>query len=136
MNKGTAFLVMVLVLGVGYGAGRLVTGTKGDSKASATAKGGGANEPTGPGDGVDRVRVPLEGPAKGSPNAKVNVVVFSDFQCPFCSRVVPTLHQIEKEYGNDVRVWFRHNPLPMHPDAPLASEATIAAESQGKFWEM
>ncbi len=137
MTKGTAMLLMVAVLGVGYGAGRLVTSSKGESKAAPTAAAkGGGNEPSGPGDGVDRVRVPLEGAAKGSPNAKVNIVTFSDFQCPFCSRVVPTLAQIEKEYGNDVRVWFRHNPLPMHPDAPLASEAAIAADAQGKFWEM
>ena len=66
----------------------------------------------------------------------MTVVEFSDFQCPFCSRVVPTLHQIEKEYGNKVRVIFRHNPLPFHADAPLAAEAAVAAQAQGKFWEM
>jgi protein-disulfide isomerase len=47
-----------------------------------------------------------------------------------------TLHQIEKSYGGDVRFVFKHNPLPMHPDAPYAAKASIAAQKQGKFWEM
>ncbi|HTA18446.1 MAG TPA: thioredoxin domain-containing protein [Polyangia bacterium] len=83
-----------------------------------------------------RVKVPLEGPSKGPATAKVNIVEFSDFQCPFCSRVVPTIQQIEKAYPNDVRIFFRHNPLPFHPNAPLAAEAAVAAQAQGKFWEM
>ena len=136
MNKGTVVLLMVAVLGGGYGLGRLVTGGKGSSSASATAANDGTKGPSGPSDGVDRVRVPLEGPAIGPATAKVNIVAFSDFQCPFCSRVVPTMQKIEKEYPKDVRIFFRHNPLPMHPNAPLAAEAAVAAEAQGKFWEM
>jgi protein-disulfide isomerase len=136
MNKGTVVLLMVVVLGGGYGLGRLVTGSKGGSGASAAKVDDGTKGPTGPSDGVDRVRIPLEGAAKGPANAKVNIVIFSDFQCPFCSRVVPTIQKIEKEYSNNVRLFFRHNPLPMHPDAPLAAEAAVAAEAQGKFWEM
>ena len=77
-----------------------------------------------------------EGTPRGAADAKVAIVAFSDFQCPFCSRVVPTMDQIEKTYGKQVRLYFRHNPLPMHHDAPLASEAAVAAEAQGKFWEM
>jgi protein-disulfide isomerase len=127
---------MVAVLGGGYGLGRLVTGGKGSTSASATTAKDGTNAPSGPSDGIARVRVPLEGPAKGPANAKVNIVAFSDFQCPFCSRVVPTIQRIEKEYPNDVRIFFRHNPLPMHPNAPLAAEAAVAADAQGKFWEM
>ena len=137
MNKGTVLVLLMVVLGGGIGIGKLLVKDKdgtatASTKAAATAK----NEPQGQGDGVDRVRVPLEGAAKGPANAKVNIVTFSDFQCPFCSRVVPTMAQIEKEYGNKVRIFFRHNPLPFHADAPLASEAAIAAEAQGKFWEM
>ena len=136
MNKGTVLALLVVVLGGGYGIGRLVVKDKGGAGASAKTPSAAAKEIAGASDGVDRVRVPLEGAAKGPADAKVNIVTFSDFQCPFCSRVVPTLAQIEKEYGKKVRVFFRHNPLPFHADAPLASEATIAAEQQGKFWEM
>jgi protein-disulfide isomerase len=75
-------------------------------------------------------------PAKGPQNAPVTIIAFSDFQCPFCSRAVPTLKQIEDTYGNKVRVVFKHQPLPMHPFAKGAAMASMAANEQGKFWEM
>ncbi|HXU63674.1 MAG TPA: thioredoxin domain-containing protein [Polyangia bacterium] len=133
MNKGTVLVLLLVVLGGGYGLGRLATRDKDGSGGAAAAATAG---PSGPGDGVDRARVPLEGPIKGPPNAKVTIVEFSDFQCPFCGRVIPTLQQIEKNYANDVRVVFMHNPLPFHQNAEPAAEAAIAAEAQGKFWEM
>ena len=77
-----------------------------------------------------------DAPQKGRAEAKVTIVEWSDFQCPFCGRVIDTLHQIERNYGSDVRFVFKHNPLPMHPDAPYAAKAAIAAEKQGKFWQM
>ncbi len=73
---------------------------------------------------------------RGPNDAKVTIVEFSDFQCPFCSRVEPTLAQIKKEYPNDVRVVWRNQPLPFHPNAMPAAEAACAAGEQGKFWEM
>jgi protein-disulfide isomerase len=88
------------------------------------------------GDDVERKCVPFEGKAKGSASAPITIVEFSDFQCPFCSRVLPTLDKLQKEYPNKVRVFFRHNPLPFHSDAPLAAQAAVAAELQGKFWPM
>jgi len=75
-------------------------------------------------------------PVKGDPKAKLAIVEFSDFQCPFCGRVEPTLKQIEKEYGNQVRIVFKHLPLSIHPKAPAAHAAAEAAHRQGKFWEM
>src|SRR5882672_1886110 len=77
-----------------------------------------------------------DAPQLGSADAKVTIVEWSDFQCPFCSRVVDTLHEIERNYGADVRLLFKQNPLPMHPDAPYAAKASIAAQRQGKFWQM
>ena len=77
-----------------------------------------------------------DAPQLGSADAKVTIVEWSDFQCPFCSRVVDTLREIEKNYGADVRLVFKQNPLPMHPDAPYAAKASIAAQRQGKFWQM
>ena len=73
---------------------------------------------------------------KGNKNAKITIVEFSDFQCPFCSRVEPTMKQVLDTYGDKVRVVFKHNPLSFHKDAPGASAAALAAGSQGKFWEM
>jgi protein-disulfide isomerase len=84
------------------------------------------------------VEIPVgNSPAKGGDaNALVTIVEFSDFQCPFCKRVTGSLKQIHETYGDKVRVVFKHNPLPFHKDAPLASQATYAAQQQGKFWEM
>ncbi|NRA08534.1 MAG: thioredoxin domain-containing protein [Myxococcales bacterium] len=75
-------------------------------------------------------------PSKGSPEAQIALVEFSDFQCPFCGRVTPTLRQIEREYGDRVRIVFKHLPLRMHSKAPAAHAAAEAAHRQGKFWEM
>jgi protein-disulfide isomerase len=88
------------------------------------------------GDDVERKCVPFEGKAKGSSKAQVTIVEFSDFQCPFCSRVLPTLDKLIKDYPDKIRVFFKHNPLPFHSDAPLAAQAAVAAEAQGKFWQM
>ncbi|MCA9688085.1 MAG: thioredoxin domain-containing protein, partial [Myxococcales bacterium] len=63
-------------------------------------------------------------------------VEFSDFQCPFCSRVNPAMKQIKETYPNDVRIVFRQLPLPMHKQAQPAARAALAADRQGKFWEM
>jgi predicted DsbA family dithiol-disulfide isomerase len=77
-----------------------------------------------------------ESPARGLRTAEVTVVEFSDFQCPFCARVTPTLKRLEEKYKDRVRIVFRDYPLPMHRDAPKAAEAARCAAEQGKFWEM
>ncbi len=77
-----------------------------------------------------------ESPSRGSAEAPVTIVEFSDFQCPFCSRVVTTLAEIHQEYGDQVRVTFKHLPLSFHAKAPAAHAAAEAAHKQGKFWEM
>jgi protein-disulfide isomerase len=82
-------------------------------------------------------KVPLgSSPEKGQKTAKVTIVEFSDFQCPFCSRVEPTLTDLEKDYGKDLRVVWKNNPLPFHQNAMPAAKAAVAAAAQGKFWEM
>jgi protein-disulfide isomerase len=75
-----------------------------------------------------------DAPVKGSSSAPVTLVAFSDFQCPFCSRAVPTLKQLEDDYGGKLRVAFKQMPLPFHDKAHLAAEAALAANEQGKFW--
>ena len=84
---------------------------------------------------VRKVSIPDYAPVKGAKAAKVTIVAWSDFECPFCGRVNPTLKQVEDTYGKDVRVVFRHQPLPFHQNAKLAAEASMAAHEQGKFWE-
>lgn len=75
-------------------------------------------------------------PVKGSAEAPITIVEFSEFQCPFCLKVQPTLKRIEKEYGDKVNLVFKHLPLPFHQNARSAAQASIAAQKQGKFWEM
>jgi len=77
-----------------------------------------------------------DAPVKGPASAKVTVVEFSDFQCPFCGRVNPTLKEIEDQYKGKIKIAFRNLPLPFHDKAHLAAEAALAANEQGKFWAM
>jgi protein-disulfide isomerase len=77
-----------------------------------------------------------DSPVKGAPDALVTIIEFSDFQCPFCSRVEATVKQVTDTYGKDVRVVFKQNPLPFHQNAGPAAEAALAAGDQGKFWDM
>ncbi len=83
-----------------------------------------------------RVEVAADGPSKGPKNAPVTIVEFSDFQCPFCSRLIPTMDQVTKTYGDKVHLVFRQFPLNFHQFAQKAAEASLCADEQGKFWEM
>jgi protein-disulfide isomerase len=84
-----------------------------------------------------RYTVNIEGaPFVGPENAEVTLIEFSDFQCSFCAEFGPTLEQIREEYGNKVRIVFKHLPLSSHAKAPAAHAAAEAAFRQGKFWEM
>jgi protein-disulfide isomerase len=77
-------------------------------------------------------------PSKGNPAAKVVIQEFSDFQCPFCKRVEPTIDQVVKEYGTQVKVVWRNLPLDFHKDAVPAAEAAYEAfTQQGNegFWK-
>lgn len=85
-----------------------------------------------------RYTVPMsaDDPVRGNANAPVTIVEFSDFQCPFCQRVNPTLAQVRAAYGDKVRIVFKDFPLPNHPQAPKAAEAARCAAEKNKFWEM
>ena len=83
-----------------------------------------------------RVEVTAVGPAKGPESAPVTIVEFSDFECPYCARLAPTLDQVVAKYGDKVRLVFRQFPLDMHANARKASEAALCANDQGKFWQM
>jgi len=76
-----------------------------------------------------------KGAAKGSANAPIEIIEFSDFQCPYCQRANPTVAQVLKTYGDRVHFVYRHFPLGNHPNARPAAEASQCAAEQGKFWE-
>jgi len=78
-----------------------------------------------------------DSPSFGGDNAKVTIVEFSDFQCPFCNRGAETVSELKKKYGNKIKLAFKHFPLPMHKDARPASEASMCVYEQckDKFWK-
>jgi protein-disulfide isomerase len=94
----------------------------------------GKGDDTGVGAAVETV--PTTGaPSRGPASASINVVLFSDYQCPFCARAEPIIRSLEQAHPGDVRVVFKNMPLPMHEHAWLAAKAAVAAGEQGKYWE-
>lgn len=99
------------------------------------------NLKAGPAEEVDRTvyRVPIDGsPALGPEDAVVTIVEFSEFQCPFCRRVLPTLEKLRERFPNDVRVVFKHLPLPFHEHAlPAARVSAEVFRTRGNaaFWQ-
>ena len=83
-----------------------------------------------------RKKVEAKGPSRGPAGAKVTIVEFSDFECPFCSRAHDTVEQVMKDFDGKVKLVFRQFPLSFHPHAAKAAEAALCAADQGKFWEL
>jgi protein-disulfide isomerase len=77
-----------------------------------------------------------DAPVRGAADAAVTLVVFSDFQCPYCARAETTVTELLRLYPGRLRVVFKEHPLPMHDKARLAAKAALAAGDQGRFWEM
>lgn len=94
-----------------------------------------ANTNTSSGDGEIQN---LQDWAKGASveDAKITIVEYADFQCPGCKAAVPEVSKVAEEYGDSVRVIYKHYPIQGHAQAFRAAEAAEAAGAQGKFWEM
>jgi len=82
--------------------------------------------------------IPVGGsPVKGPKDAKVTIVEFSDYQCPFCAQADALIEQVIAAYPTDVKFVYKQFPLTsIHPNALPASKAALAAGKQGKYWEM
>lgn len=88
-------------------------------------------------EGGDPLAPPDGAPSRGAPDAELTIQVFSDFECPFCASVKPTLDRLLADYPGQLRIVWRHLPLPFHPHAALASEAAAEVHAQlgdEAFW--
>jgi len=83
-------------------------------------------------------RVPVLGddPVRGPADALLTIVIFADFECPYSARAAAALAGLQRELKGQVRVVFKHSPLPSHPTAALSAEAAVEAQTQGRFWEI
>jgi protein-disulfide isomerase len=85
----------------------------------------------------DPVKIPVNGsPVLGPANAKITIIEFSDFQCPYCIQAVPELEAVLKAYPTQAKLIFKQFPLEIHSKAFLAASSALAANNQGKFWAM
>lgn len=85
----------------------------------------------------DPVTIPVAGsPVKGPADARITLIEFSDFECPYCSAAEKQVDIVMAAYPKDVKLIYKQFPLSMHPHAQIAAEASLAAREQGKFWEM
>lgn len=76
-----------------------------------------------------------DSPVFGAKNPKLTIVEFTEFQCPYCSRIAPVMKDLMAKYPNDIKFVYKNFPLSFHPNARPAAAAAIAAQKQGKFWE-
>ncbi len=81
-----------------------------------------------------RLQVAADGPFKGPADARVTIIEFSDFQCPYCQRTLATLEKVLAKYPDDVRLVYRNLPLRIHRRAQPAAEAALCAGQQEQFW--
>jgi protein-disulfide isomerase len=146
MKRILPFLIILAVLGVAlasiwYLTRPVTTSTNGPTTPSPVSSGSQApaSQPSPPSQPqTAKTGVPGAEPAqtKGPANAPAQIEEFGDYQCPPCGMFNPILEQMKEEFGDKLRVTFRHFPLPNHQHALRAASATEAAGLQGKFWEM
>ena len=135
MSKGSSILLAIVMAIGGFALGHVVGSRSGtDTGVGEEAQ---AADVAVPGD-AERYKIPVTDaqPSKGPKDALVTIVEFSEFQCPFCARVLPTTKEIVDTYGDKVRFVWRNNPLPFHPNAGPAAAVAMEANAQGKFWEV
>jgi len=143
MSKGSIVLLVVVIAGGAFAIGQVVGSRSGKgSEVSDTGAAEGAKAADVKiADELERFKVPVTDaqPAKGPKDALVTIVEFSEFQCPFCARVEPTMKEIVDTYGDKVRIVWRNNPLPFHNNAGPAAAVAMEAFAEGgndKFWAL
>jgi protein-disulfide isomerase len=77
-----------------------------------------------------------DAPSRGEAKAKVQIVEYADYECPYCQQVRPALDRIEKDYAGKINFFYKDTPLPSHANAAKAAEAAHCSQDQNKYWEM
>jgi protein-disulfide isomerase len=107
----------------------------GGGDGEGDCKGGDGGDASDIGDAIEHV--PTDGAAaRGPSGARVTIVEFADYECPFCARAEAIVHTVEQAHPGDVRFVFKNLPLPFHTHARLMAKAAVAADAQGHFWDM
>ena len=140
MKKSLPFIIIAIVLAAGVTALVIFSRNRGSSDSAGAFA---TNPPQA------QTTTSSETPQSSSnaptgfarPNVKVSSPVvleeYGDYQCPPCGQLHPMLKEIEREYGDQLRIVFRHFPLTkIHKNAMMAAQTAEAARNQGKFWEM
>jgi protein-disulfide isomerase len=130
---GLSLMVGMLLSGKGFGTAALAANNQQVAQQPTV------NDPTTPPVAAAPVK-PVDEKndhIRGAKNAKVTLIEYSDYECPFCLRHEASIQQALKDYPNDLRVVYRQFPLTsIHPEAQKAAEAAECAGQQGKYWEM
>lgn len=138
-------IIAIIIYGAGFFTGSLWTENSmlkgGTTRAGAAAPAGDTAAAPDAGPTKEQLAsipaVTSEDHIRGNANAKVVLVEYSDYECPFCGRFHPTMTTLKEEFGNDVAWVYRHYPLPFHPNAQKAAEASECVAKLGgnnAFW--
>ena len=136
IQLSSAVMMMIFFFGLGLllGGFFLRLGGKADEKKVAQRPTGGAPQAT---QARLKMEIPADAPGFGAPDAPVTIVVFDDFQCPWCEKAGKVIERVIKDQPNDVRFVMVHFPLPqLHKEAELAAQAAMEAHAQGKFKQL
>ncbi|MCC3270880.1 DsbA family protein [Arthrobacter gengyunqii] len=136
MHKAVPSLI---IAGLLVSGGVVSCGTSGDSSSPDTSVSASASpspEVTVPADQMDQL-VPADARAITNPaDPQATLVLFTDYQCPYCAMMDPLIQQAKADYGDEVRIVVRNYPLPKHKNAEPSARAVEAAAEQGKLETM
>ena len=131
---GIALMAVIMLASSSFGSGKAA----GDFKQNTYGTPSAAAQPSAQPGAASAVKpITADDHLRGNVNASIDIIEYSDFQCPYCLRHEDTINQLLADYGDKIRFAYRHFPLTsIHPEAQKAAEASECAAEQGKFWEM